>query len=231
MDTGTVELVEKYKPNLDVLRAMKRIELLATVGPSASGKTTLMNRLVDSDPNFAMVVDETTRVARRGETDGVDFAFRRREEVLAEMRNGELVQVALGPNGDFYCTRADSYPEKGISLLALVPAAVREFRRLPIKKFQAAFIVPASYELWQSWLHKQAEAGGWDETKMAGRVAEARQSYEFALADERMEFVLNDDVEKATTRLRQVGLGEAPDDGIKARQTAEENYQKLIDQK
>ena len=145
------------------------------------------------------------------------------------MGDGELVQVALGPNGDFYCTRADSYPEKGVGLLALVPAAVRGFRRLPIKKFHTAFIVPASYELWQSWLKKQAEASGWDEAKLAGRLAEAEQSYKFALADEQMRFVLNDDVGKAAERLRQVGLGQTPDDEAEARQTAEENYQKLLE--
>jgi len=222
-----IHSVDNYQPSDDVLRAMGRIKLLGTVGPTASGKTTLMNRLVAIDPGFQMVVDETTRQPRPGEVAGVDFIFHDRDKVIEDMQSKKLVQAAIGPNGDLYCTRPNSYPDDGIGLLAMVPAAVREFRRLPIQKFETAFIVPATYDLWQSWLTRQAQNGNWSEEQLTGRKLEAKSSYEFALQDDKIRFILNDDISKAADRLRQVGTGQTPDDEEQAKEVAKQNLAKL----
>jgi guanylate kinase len=227
MDIDIAKLVAGYQPNSEVLEAMKNIRLLATVGPSASGKTTIMNALVKRDPSFAMVIDETSRAPRYGEINYVDFIFRSREEIVDNVHSGNLVQVALGPNGDFYCTRPTSYPDGGVGLLALVPAAVQQFRVLPIREFNEAFIVPEDFKAWQFWLTNQGVIGKWNEQKMAGRLIEASQSYQFALGDDQIRFVLNDTIDKAAERLHQVGLGQSPDDEERAKKLAAENYERL----
>ncbi len=220
-------LVASYKPSDQVLTAMGQIKVLATVGPSASGKTTVMKALLKQSTDFGFILDETTRSARPGEKDGIDWLFRSVDEVVADARRGELVQLAIGPNGDLYATRLSSYPSNKTGLIGLVPAAVEEFRRLPFDKFGAAFIVPDSYEKWRAWLAKHAKDSGWTDEKLAGRLAEAKQSYEFALGDKEMRFVLNDEAEKAAQRLQQVSLSQAPADEARARAIAEANYQKL----
>ena len=220
-------LVENYQLNPGVLKAMAEIEVLATVGPSASGKTTLMNELAKTDTRFDMVVDETTREPRPEEVPGRDFIFISMDKALEDIKAGNLVQAALGPNGDVYCSRPSSYMKSTVGLIALVPAAVRQFRRLPIKSFKAAFIVPATFDSWLGWLDAKAQASGWDEAKRAGRLAEAKASYKFALGDSEMKFVLNDEISKAVSRLAQAAGGN-PDDAVLARQTAEANYQKLL---
>lgn len=222
------KLVADYKPSPKVLQAMADIRVLGTVGPSASGKTTIMKALIKASSRVKFILDETSRAPRPNEVNNVDFLFRTKEEILEDLKNGELVQVALGPNGDLYCTRLSSYPTGAVGIIALIPPAVREFRKLPIKSFQATFIVPKNFELWQQWLARQAKAGNWSEEKLRDRLAEAKRSYEFALEDKNIFFVLNDDVDMAVQRLEQVVAGQPPADGTKARATTQENYQKLL---
>jgi len=226
-DEQLKELVETYEPNAQVVKAAGDIKMLATVGPSASGKTTLMRALAAKDPDFKLVVGETSRPLRPNEDGTIDMITRSKEDILTDLKNGELLQVVRGPNGDFYCTRPSSFPAEGIGLFPLVPLGVRQFRALPLSFFAAAFIVPASFEAWQEWLKKQAEISGWSKEKLAQRLGEAKESYEFALNDKQIHFVLNDQVEKAVQRLAQVGRGQTPDDEEQARLVATENLRKL----
>lgn len=50
------------------------MKLLTLTGPSCSGKTTLLNDLV-ANHSFKALVSHTTRPARKGETEGVDYYF------------------------------------------------------------------------------------------------------------------------------------------------------------
>lgn len=227
-DSQLKKLVDSYQPNDEVRQMMQRINLLATVGPSASGKTTIMNKLVQESKHVHFVLDETSRAPRKNEIQAVDFLFRSRENILEDLKRGDLVQVALGPNGDLYCTRPTSYPHLGIGIIALVPAAVKEFRKLPIGSLKTAFIVPKSFKAWMGWFEKQAQDSGWSEQQRNGRLAEAKLSHEFAIHDKEINFVLNDDINKATRRLLQICEGKAPSDEAKARIVAKNNYQELV---
>jgi len=221
-------LVADYGPKPEVLKAMADIQILATVGPSASGKTTVMKALVESSPKVEFILDETSRAPRPGEINGVDFLFWAKDEILEDLKIGKLVQVALGPNGDLYCTQLSSYPNDITGVIVLVPPAVREFRQLPIKSFKAIFIVPHSFKAWQEWLAKQAKAGSWSGEKPQSRLVEAKESYEFALADRDIHFVLNDDIDAAAQQLQQILNGQKPADEKQAKTIAKENYNQLL---
>ena len=228
-DEELKKLVRSYRPSQKVLAGLPNIRVLGTVGPSASGKTTLMKALVESSPKFKFILDETSRHPRPNEINGVDFLFRTREEILKDLQSGELAQVAIGPNGDLYSTRLSSYPTDGIGVIALVPPAVTEFRRLPLESFTAAFIVPYEFAAWQGWLAKQVKAGNWSQEKLRSRLTEAKRSYEFALADKSISLVLNDDIDRAVNRLLQIADGHPPADESQARAIAKENYAKLLE--
>lgn len=207
---------------------MANIQVLGLVGPSASGKTTIMKALIKVLPRVKFILDETSRAPRPNEVNGVDFLFRTKEEILQDVKAGKLVQVAIGPNGDLYCTRLASYPTGAVGVIALVPPAIKEFRQLPIKSFQAAFIVPYNFKAWQQWLAKQAKAGNWDKEKLQSRLLEAKTSYEFAFNDKSIQFILNDEIDQAVKRLEQVVAGQPLADEQQARTAATENYAKLL---
>lgn len=222
------QLVANYQPSAETVNAMSQVSLVATVGPSATGKNTIMKALAQSTTDVKFVVGETSRAPRPNEQAGVDLFFRTKPEIIADLKAGKLTQVVIGPNGDLYCTRVDNFPTNAIGLFPLIPQGVMQFRALPLKFFAAAFMVPASFDLWQQWLAKQSQLSSWTPEQLAGRLAEAKKSFEFALSDQQIRLVLNDDVNQAAKRLEQVARGQAPDDEFLAKQTAQANYQKLL---
>jgi guanylate kinase len=227
MDGELSTLVQTYKPNQQVLNGVSKIKLLATVGPSATGKTTIMKALAKSRPDVHYVAGETSRTPRQGEKPGTDMVFRGQDSILQDLHTGTLIQVVTGPNGDLYCTKLEDFPLDKFCLFPLVPLGVRQFRSLPLAFFETAFIVPYSFEKWQSWLHRQAQISNWSQEKLQGRMNEAKNSFEFALNDESMHFILNDQVDKAAERLYQITQRQTPNDEELARHTAEDNFAKL----
>ena len=78
--------------------------LIVVSGFSGSGKGTLMKELMRQYPErYALSISATTRAPRVGETDGVEYFFKSREEFLAMIEAEELVEYAEYV-GNFYGT-------------------------------------------------------------------------------------------------------------------------------
>ncbi len=68
--------------------------LLVLSSPSGAGKTTLAQKLVESDKHIAMSVSVTTRKARPGEHEGKDYFFISEAEFMRRRDAGELLEWA-----------------------------------------------------------------------------------------------------------------------------------------
>lgn len=68
--------------------------LLVIAGPAGSGKSTLCDRLVLEDPDFARVVTTTTRAPRDGEVNGVHYHFFTPEAFESKVAAGEFLEWA-----------------------------------------------------------------------------------------------------------------------------------------
>ncbi len=68
--------------------------LLVLAGPAGSGKTTLCERLIASEPDFARVITATTRPPRPGETNGQDYHFLTPGQFDAKLAAGEFLEWA-----------------------------------------------------------------------------------------------------------------------------------------
>lgn len=223
------ELVDNYQPNENVLEAVEKISLVGTVGTTASGKTTVMDSAIRSrlSPHLKLVMSDVSRPKRPGEKEGKDYYFREKAQMVDGIKKGIYVQVALIPGGDIYATRPQSYPKDGVGVMAIMGHVISTFRGLPFENMRAAFIVPRSYEDWKKWLAKQAKESNWDKHQLDSRIVEAKQSYEFALSDKWIRFVLNDVPVKAGKRLLQVAAGGTPELEPKARSLAELQLREL----
>ncbi len=76
--------------------------LLVVSGPSGSGKTTLCRRLAD-EGEARYSVSCTTRSARPGEVNGIDYHFLTREEFIEKRDSGEFLESAE-VHGNLYGT-------------------------------------------------------------------------------------------------------------------------------
>src|SRR6185437_5664351 len=84
----------KSHPLAHAGRADGRGLLFVVSAPSGAGKTTLVERLVEETPNLQMSRSYTSRAARQGETDGVDYNFVTRERFEAMIASGEFLEWA-----------------------------------------------------------------------------------------------------------------------------------------
>ena len=75
-------------------QAKRRGMMIVLSSPSGAGKTTLTRKLLSENPHMSMSVSATTRQARSGEVDGIDYYFvdKRRFEEMREA--GEFLEHA-----------------------------------------------------------------------------------------------------------------------------------------
>lgn len=188
------ELVRGYKPSEGVLQHISGITLCMLVGPSGAGKTTIIQ-----SSGLHFVPSDTTRQPRPGERDGVDMNFRSDYDQLAsDIKNGELVQIAPFVTGELYATKASSYPESGTAIKDTMASAVSTFRNLGFKETVSAFITPPDYDEWMRRMH----AYPLTEEQRALRLHEALNSFEFALSDDQIHFILSDTVDPSVKQLK-----------------------------
>lgn len=197
-----------YQPSPAVLARLATVHMVAVVGVSGAGKTTLINAALAHGPQVRQVLSTMTRTPRPGERDGVDCLFRSRDDVLAGVANGAFVSVVSNLNGgDIYATHPDSYTPGVVNLLPLFAQMVPEFRALPFASCRTVCILPASWDIWQTRLHGH----GFSVEQQRRRMQEAVQSLEFAAHDDQTILLVNDDLRIAQAGfLRAVQLAPLP---------------------
>lgn len=126
-----------YAPGQDVLHALSAVTLVAVIGPSAVGKTTVMNSVVSIDADFARVNSFTTRPRRPNESSDTYRFLDQNEstltDILAQIQRRELVQIAVHPTTrHVYGSLASDYSHTYMMLDAL-PNSIAALQSLPFK--------------------------------------------------------------------------------------------------
>ena len=173
-------------------------ELYVIAGPSGGGKTSLFRALLERFDHLALSVSDTTRPARRTETDGEQYCFVSTEEFkrgIADDRYLEYAQVY----GHYYGTSKDRVQAlwdqgKDVILEIDIQGAREVAKQYP--EAASIFILPPSLAVLAQRLR---ERGLDDEKVMARRLSEARSEVE--VAGEFDWIVVNDDFDQALTQL------------------------------
>ena len=69
-------------------------KLFIITAPSGAGKTTLVHELVSQDKNLSVSVSHTTRPARAGEENGVNYHFIEKSEFTTRLSEGDFLESA-----------------------------------------------------------------------------------------------------------------------------------------
>ena len=101
-------------------------------GPSGTGKTTMINKLMSDFPDvFGLSVSHTTRKPRKGEVDGVNYHFVSESEFCSGVKRGDFIEVAEF-SGNMYATSKlaiQEVQEKGqICILDLEMKGVKQIK-------------------------------------------------------------------------------------------------------
>jgi guanylate kinase len=179
--------------------------LFIVSAPSGAGKTTLVERLVEQVPGLKMSRSYTSRAARDGEHDGVDYNFVTRpqfEEMIAHERFLEWADVF----GNLYGTcwpDTERILESGHDVVLVIDVqGARKVRRRGIET-TAVFVMPPSFQVLEQRLRGRSKDS---EDAIQRRLQVARE--EVAAFAEYDYVVINDELTAAVDRLRSIVVAE-----------------------
>jgi guanylate kinase len=179
--------------------------LFIVSAPSGTGKTTLVERLVDLTPGLRMSRSHTSRRARDGEADGVDYNFVTRTQFEAMVAADEFLEWA-DVFGNLYGTSAidtERLLAGGDDVVLVIDVqGARQVRRRGLGG-STIFVMPPSAAILEQRLRGRSKDA---EDAMQRRLAVARE--EVRSFDEYDFIVVNDELAAAVDRLRAIVLAE-----------------------
>jgi guanylate kinase len=186
-------------------RPARRGLLFVVSAPSGTGKTTVVERLVQIVPDLGLSRSYTSRPARPGESDGVDYNFITRarfEDMVASQAFLEWADVF----GNLYGTGADDAERElsaGRDLVLVIDVQGARQVRVRCVDTVNIFVLPPSFDVLEQRLRGRSKDS---EEAMQRRLATARA--EVAAFVEYDYVVVNDELEACVDRLRSIVMAE-----------------------
>jgi guanylate kinase len=175
--------------------------LFIVSAPSGTGKTTLVERLVQRVPNLRMSRSYTSRPARAGEQDGVDYNFISRERFEAMIAAQAFLEWA-DVFGSYYGTSAadtDDALARGEDVVLVIDVQGASQVRSRGKEAVSIFVLPPSAEILEQRLRGRSKDS---DEQIAKRLAVARREVgEYSQYDY---LVVNHELEPAVARLQAI---------------------------
>jgi guanylate kinase len=179
-------------------RAPARGLLIVISGPSGVGKDTLIKRLLELDRNLRYSVSCTTRPARPGEVDGVDYAFVSRERFQQLIDEGAFLEHATY-NGNLYGTlteRVERERDAGHDVVLKIEVQGAEQVRAKVPDGVFTFVVPPSVD---ELVRRQVKRNTETSKDMTARRLIATREMEYASRYDHV--VVNDELQRTVAEV------------------------------
>ena len=166
--------------------------------PSGAGKTSLVNALLEREPDLELSVSFTTRAPRPGEQDGREYHFISRDAFLRMSGQGDFLESAE-VHGNLYGTSQawiETRTREGRDILLEIDwQGAQQVRRL-VRRAVSVFILPPSLDI----LRKRLTTRGQDTSAVIERrLANARE--EIAHVEEFDYVIINQNFDVAVVDL------------------------------
>jgi len=175
--------------------------LFIVSAPSGTGKTTLVERLVEMLPNLRLSRSYTSRQARTGERDGVDYNFISRDNFEGLIQDCAFLEWA-DVFGNYYGTAVgdvDSMLESGQDVVLVIDVnGARQVKSRGVDH-TSIFVMPPTFQVLEQRLRGRSKD---TEEQMQRRLRTAREEassyadYDYV--------VVNDDLEATVVRLQEI---------------------------
>lgn len=201
-----------------VNRIRRRGLMFVVSSPSGAGKTTLCNRLLQSDDDLSLSISCTTRKARPGEVDGEHYHFVDEAEFLRMRAEGGFLESAKVFDNYYGTPRA--HVEEALAggkdvLFDIDWQGAQQLGEIARDDLVKVFILPPSRDELERRLHKRAQD---PPEVVAARMAKADSeishwaeydyvviNYELDESEDLLKSIL---VAERLKRTRQIGLGD-----------------------
>jgi guanylate kinase len=174
--------------------------VIVVSGPSGAGKSTLLARVLAEMTHLRFSVSHTTRPARPGEEEGVDYHFIEEEE-FKEMLGRDMFLEHARVHAHRYGTSRTEYEraeQDGADLLLDLDVQGAEQVRGKFTDAVTVFILPPSRRI----LERRLRARGQEESSLQRRLAAAAEEmrkyveYDFS--------IINDDLARSVETLKAI---------------------------
>lgn len=171
-------------------------------GPSAVGKTTLMERIMTSDDRLSYSTSHTTRSRREGERDGRDYHFVTENEFNRMVDEGGFLEWAE-IYGDYYGTsiaEIERIKEDGLDpFLDIDVQGAAQLRKKEEVQAVFIFVGPPSVEELRNRVRNRGSEGEEEQKKrMEVAMSELKQAEEFDY------LLINDDLDESLRDLKSI---------------------------
>lgn len=207
----SIEAIERIPADQNLAHELGHKILVNIVGPTAVGKSSLMDRVCELAPGFGRVVGFTTRPQRTGEPDET-YRFLPHtqstvDDIEAKLASGSLVQLAVHPTtGYLYGSEVSDYPAT-YNMKDMLYSEVEHMQRLPFG-YSLTLSVAVESEYWQEWFLSRYQANP-DQTDSLKRLDEAYQSLKWSRNDIDTLWVQNypDDLTRSAKKIIEMAQG------------------------
>lgn len=204
-------LLDAYHPSDETIKAFQNLRLVLLVGPTASGRNTLINLLTKTE-KYKYIVSHTTRKPRINngvqESDGVEYWFDSEEKVLEDLEKGLYLEAAIIHRQQVSgihireLISSNSSSQIGINEIEVAGAdSVHSFNQ----NCYFIFLLPPSFDV---WLQRIKGRGEMSDIELKRRLESAENEIETALNRGYYKFVINNEIHDAADRVDQMVSGE-----------------------
>lgn len=181
-------------------------KLFVISAPSGAGKTTLVKRVIDTRRDLRFSISYTTRAARPGEQDGIDYFFLERDEFERMRADGAFLEHAE-VFGNFYGTGRQQVSELCAAgndvLLEIDWQGARQVMANDPDCTSVFILPPSTEELEQRLRGRQTDSDEVIRHRLGEAVDDISHWTEFDHA------VINDDLDQAAAELLAILAGES----------------------
>lgn len=103
---------------------MKKINIIAIIGKSGSGKDTILNRVLTHNPSFNRIINCTSRPPRDKEKNGENYYFLSKEAFKEKIDNNEMIEYSEFNNW-YYGTSLATLDINKINIGIFNPASLK----------------------------------------------------------------------------------------------------------
>jgi guanylate kinase len=199
-------VLEGYRPSPAAMDILQQTELVLLVGPTASGRNTIIRELVNTGEYYHPVPDTTRQIRIKDgqpiEKNGREYWFRSEEEVLDGLHKGQYVEAAIIHNqqvsGRNIKELSKALGDNKIAVEDIEPVGAQFMYELKPDTI-IIFILPPSFE---AWMQRLLGRGGVDEDEIRRRLISAREELTAALECDYYKLVVNDKLEESIAEIQ-----------------------------
>ncbi len=198
-------VLKDYSPSNQAVELLKKLDFVVLLGPSASGKNTIIRDMVKSG-QYYYVISDTTREKRINngvsEVDGVEYWFRNSDDFLNDLKAGRYLEAELIHNQQVSginlseLKKAESLNKTALADLDI--GGVKKVLALN-PKARIYLILPPSFKV---WLRRLIDRNNIVDSEIRRRLTTAIKILESVSDLENVRVVLNNNYKKASETIR-----------------------------